>query len=57
MLSLLGLLFWTLAAVDLVVRLLGASFTAVAWSPLLFLTIGLLFFALEALPEKEGGPE
>lgn len=56
MLSLLGLVFWTLAAVDVVVRLLGVSFTAVAWSPVVFLTLGLIFFALEALPKQESGP-
>lgn len=55
MLSPLGLVFWTLAAIDVVVRLLGVSFTSVAWSPVLFLVVGLLFFALEALPSQESG--
>lgn len=54
MLSLLGMLFWTLAAVDVVLRLLGMPFTEVVWSPVVFLTLGLVFFALEALPKQEG---
>ncbi len=54
-LSLLGLVFWTLAAIDVVIRLLGVSLTSVAWSPVLFLVLGLLFFALEALPNQERG--
>lgn len=55
MLSPLGLVFWTLAAIDVVIRLLGVSLTSVAWSPVLFLVLGLLFFALEALPNQETG--
>lgn len=55
MLSPLGLVFWTLAAIDVVVRLLGVSLRSVAWSPVLFLMVGLLFFALEVLPSQESG--
>jgi hypothetical protein len=56
MLSLLGLVSWALAAIDVAVQLLGVSFTGVAWSPILFLTLGLVFFTLEALPKVDGGP-
>jgi hypothetical protein len=47
--SLLGLLCWMLAALDVASSLLGLQLTSVSWSPLVFMLLGGLFFALESL--------
>jgi len=47
--TLLGLLCFMLAALDVGTSLLGVGFTAVSWSPLVFMVLGGLFFTLESL--------
>ena len=47
--SLLGLLCFLLAALDVATALLGIRFTSVSWSPLVFMLLGGLFFTLESL--------
>ena len=51
--SLLGLLCSLLAALDLVSSLVGLPLTSVGWSPLVFMLLGGLFFALEALQHRD----
>lgn len=51
--SLLGLLCFLVAALDLTTALLGIHFTAVGWSPLVFMLLGGLFFALESLQQSD----
>jgi hypothetical protein len=43
----LGLISFVLAALDLAGALLGFQLTAVSWSPLLFIVLGVLFLTLE----------
>ena len=50
--SLLGLLCFLLAALDLATSLLGLPFTSVSWSPLVFMLLGGLFFTLESLQQQ-----
>ena len=45
--SLLGLMCFLLAGLDIATALLDVSFTSVSWSPLVFMLLGGLFFALE----------
>jgi hypothetical protein len=47
--ALLGLIAFLIAAIDLAASLAGLAFTSVGWSPLVFMLIGMLLFALEAL--------
>jgi hypothetical protein len=47
--SLLGLLCFLVAAVDAATALLGLPLTSVSWSPIVFVLLGALFFALESL--------
>ena len=51
--SLLGLLCFLLAALDVVSSLLGLHLTSVSWSPLVFMLLGGLFFALESLQQSD----
>ena len=51
--SLLGILCFTLAALDVVTALLGLRFTSVSWSPLVFMLLGGLFFTLESLQHSD----
>lgn len=51
--SLLGLLCFLFAALDLVSALLGLHITSVRWSPLVFMLLGGLFFALESLQQSD----
>jgi hypothetical protein len=54
--TLLGLIAFLIAAIDMATAMLGLPFTSVAWSPLVFMLIGVLLFALESLqrPEQRG---
>ena len=54
--TLLGLIAFLIAAIDMATAAIGLPFTSVAWSPLVFLLIGVLLFALESLqrPERRG---
>lgn len=45
--TLLGLLCFALAALDLVASLFGFRLTSVGWSPLLFVILGVMFLVLE----------
>lgn len=54
--SLLGLLCFLLAALDLAALLLGVSFTSVSWSPLIFVLLGGLLFGLESLQQSDRPP-
>jgi hypothetical protein len=47
--ALLGLIAFLIAALDIASSLVGLPFTSVAWSPLVFILIGVLLFALESL--------
>jgi hypothetical protein len=49
--TLLGLLCFLLAALDVATSLLGLRFTSVSWSPLVFVLLGGLFFTLESLQQ------
>ena len=51
--SLLGLLCFMFAAFDVATTLLGVSFTSVSWSPLIFVLLGGLFFALELMQQSD----
>jgi uncharacterized membrane protein YhhN len=51
--ALLGLIAFLIAAIDLAASLAGLSFTSVEWSPLVFMLIGVLLFALESLRPTE----
>jgi len=51
--ALLGLVAFLIAALDIASSLVGLSFTSVGWSPLVFMLIGVLLFALEALQPTE----
>jgi hypothetical protein len=51
--SLLGLLCCLLAVLDLVTSLVGLPLTSVEWSPVVFMLLGGLFFALEALQRRD----
>ena len=51
--ALLGLIAFLIAAIDLAASLAGLSFTSVGWSPLVFMLIGVLLFALESLQPTE----
>jgi hypothetical protein len=51
--ALLGLIAFLIAAIDMTTSLVGLSFTSVAWSPLIFMLIGVLLFALESLQHTE----
>ena len=51
--SLLGLLCFLFAALDIVSSLLGLHMTSVSWSPLVFMLLGGLFFALESLQQRD----
>ena len=51
--ALLGLIALLIAAIDLAASLAGLSFTSVGWSPLVFMLIGVLLFALESLQPTE----
>jgi hypothetical protein len=51
--ALLGLIAFLIATIDIVASLAGLSFTSVGWSPLVFMLIGVLLFALEALQPGE----
>lgn len=51
--SLLGLLCFMVAALDLISALLGLHFTSVSWSPLVFMLLGGLFFALDSLQQSD----
>ena len=55
MLSFLGIILFLLAAVDAACALFGWSLTALSWSPVIFLVLGFLLIALEAL-ERESKP-
>jgi hypothetical protein len=55
-LSLFGMMLFIIAAVDAVCALLGWSFTAYSWSPLIFGVLGFLLIALEAL-ERDHSPD
>jgi len=54
--TVLGLIAFLLAAVDIVASLAGLPFTSVGWSPLVFMLIGVLLFALESLQPAEQQP-
>jgi hypothetical protein len=47
--ALLGLIAFLIAALDIATSLVGLPFTSVGWSPLVFILIGVLLFALESL--------
>ena len=51
--ALLGLIAFLFAAIDMATSLVGLSFTSVAWSPLIFVLIGMLLFALEFLERTD----
>ncbi len=51
--SLLGLIAFLIAAIDMATSLVGLSFTSVAWSPLIFILIGVLLFTLESLQRTD----
>jgi hypothetical protein len=51
--SLIGLLCFLLAALDLVTSLVGLPLTSVGWSPVVFMLLGGSFFALEALQRRD----
>ena len=51
--SLLGLMCFLLAGLDITTSLLGVSFTSVGWSPIVFMLLGGLFFALESLQQTD----
>ena len=51
--SLLGLLCFLLAALDLATALVGLPLTSVEWSPMVFMLLGGLFLALGALPRGD----
>ena len=51
--SLLGLLCFLLAALDLASSLIGVPLTSVGWSPMVFMLLGGLFFALDALQRHD----
>ena len=53
---LLGLIAFLLAAIDIAASLAGLPFTSVGWSPLVFMLIGVLLFALESLQPTERQP-
>jgi hypothetical protein len=48
-----GLLCFLLAALDLLTSLVGLPLTSVGWSPVVFLALGGLLFALEALQRRD----
>jgi len=50
---LLGLICFLLAALDVATALLGISFTSVNWSPVIFLLLSGVFFALEYLKQTD----
>jgi hypothetical protein len=52
--SLLGLICFLLAALDGTIAPLGFPLTSVSWSPMVLVTLGSLFFALEALQPNHG---
>ena len=54
--ALLGLIAFLIAAIDLATAMLGLPFTSVGWSPLVFMLIGVLLFALESLQPAEQQP-
>jgi hypothetical protein len=54
--TLLGLIAFLIAAVDIAASLAGHPFTSVGWSPLVFMLIGVLLFALESLQPTERQP-
>jgi hypothetical protein len=54
--TLLGLIAFLIAAVDILASLAGLPFTSVGWSPLVFMLIGVLLFALESLQPAEQQP-
>jgi hypothetical protein len=49
----LGLLCFLLAALDLATSLVGLPLTSVGWSPMVFMLLGGLFFALGALQRDD----
>jgi hypothetical protein len=51
--ALLGLIAFLIAAIDMATSLVGLSFTSVGWSPLIFMLIGVLLFALESLQRTD----
>jgi hypothetical protein len=51
--SLLGLMCFLLAGLDVATALLDVSFTSVSWSPLVFMLLGGLFFALDSLQQSD----
>ena len=51
--ALLGLIAILIAAIDIATSLVGLPFTSVGWSPLVFMLIGMLMFALESLQPTE----
>lgn len=51
--ALLGLIAFLIAAIDIATSLAGLPFTSVGWSPLVFMLIGMLMFALESLQPTE----
>jgi hypothetical protein len=52
--ALLGLIAFLIAAIDVVASVAGLPFSSVGWSPLVFMLIGVLLFALESLqPTKQ----
>jgi hypothetical protein len=51
--ALLGLIAFLIAAIDIATSLTGLPFTSVGWSPLVFMLIGMLMFALESLQRTE----
>ena len=54
--ALLGLIAFLLAAIDIAASLGGLPFTSVRWSPLVFMLIGTLMFALEfSQPTEQRG--
>jgi hypothetical protein len=54
--TLLGLIAFLIAAVDILASLAGLPFTSVGWSPLVFMLIGVLLLALESLQPAEQQP-
>ena len=54
--TLLGLIAFLIAAVDIVASLAGLPFTSVGWSQLVFMLIGVLLLALESLQPAEQQP-
>ena len=47
--SLLGLICFLVAVLDVATVLIGVSFTSVDWSPVIFLLLSVIFFTLEYL--------